>query len=167
MDVLVACEEGLITAWWQHYLGSQLVPRHEFSGADVEVESDTLLLANGEQRRKGNVYLDQSEFDDWSKESAPPTHLSTEAKPLRKRGAKERIQWGAIKIEMMRLMDHHGDFSSDDPEWDAQARLEEALKQYCQRQFGDEPSDGALRQKLPEWLDEWHSGKSQGISTSL
>jgi hypothetical protein len=99
--------------------------------------------------------------------ASPPAHgHSAEAEPLRKRGRKERIQWGLIKIEMMRLMDHHDEFSFDDPEWNAQARLEEALKQYCQRRFSEEPSDGALRQKLPDWLAEWRSRKSQGISTS-
>jgi hypothetical protein len=167
MAVLAACEQGFITAWWPHYLGSRQVPRQEFSGADVEVENNTLLLANGEQRRKGGVYLDQAEFDDWLKESAPLSQgTSAEVEPPRKRGAKERIQWDRIKTEMTRLMDHHGDFDPADPEWNAQARLEEALKQYCQQQFSEAPSDGALRQKLPDWLGEWRSKKSKGFLTS-
>ena len=99
--------------------------------------------------------------------ASSPTHgHSAEAEPPRKRGRKERIQWDRIKTEMMRLMDHHGDFDPVDPEWNVQARLEEALKQYCQDKFGEEPSDGALRTKLPDWLDEWRFKKSQGISTS-
>jgi hypothetical protein len=59
-------------------------------------------------------------------------------------------------------MDYHGDFVPADPTWNAQARLEEALKTYCQAQWGHEPSDATLRQKLPGWLAEWRSRKRRG-----
>ena len=36
-------------------------------------------------------------------------------------------------------MDHHGEFSPDDPEWNAQARLEEAIADFCQDKFKKAP----------------------------
>jgi hypothetical protein len=38
---------------------------------------------------------------------------------------------------------NHGPFSADDPEWDAQARLEEKLLKFCYDKTGREPSIGA------------------------
>jgi hypothetical protein len=80
-----------------------------------------------------------------------------------KRGRPRKYNWEVIKAETFVLMDHHGDFSPDDPEWNAQARLEEKLANFCQVQYGCEP-DSLLREKLPAWLDEWRKGKTQ-VST--
>jgi hypothetical protein len=76
-----------------------------------------------------------------------------------KRGAKEKFHWDLIETEMKRLMDHHGDFDASDPEWNAQARLEEALQVFCQRQWREEPSVATLRTRLPGWLADWRARK--------
>jgi hypothetical protein len=41
-------------------------------------------------------------------------------------GRKPGFQWEIIETEFDRLMDHHDDFAGEDPEWNAQARLEDA-----------------------------------------
>jgi hypothetical protein len=65
VELIGACESGLIRARWPgYYRGtSPLIPRQEFSGADIDVEKDVLILANGE--RKGDVYLDDADFEAW------------------------------------------------------------------------------------------------------
>jgi hypothetical protein len=80
--------------------------------------------------------------------------LSTTALP-RKRGPKPKFDWAAIEAESIHFMDYHGDFSADDPEWNAQARLESKLLAFCGRRFGREPSVTQLRAYLPKWLNDW------------
>jgi hypothetical protein len=43
------------------------------------------------------------------------------------------------------LMKHHGPFDPSDQEWDAQARLEEAVKDYVKETFKREPADSTIR----------------------
>jgi hypothetical protein len=82
------------------------------------------------------------------------TELSTIPAP-RKRGPKPKFDWAMIEREAVRLMDYHGDFSADDPAWNAQARLETELLTFCGLRFGREPSLTQLRAYLPEWLRSW------------
>jgi hypothetical protein len=62
--------------------------------------------------------------------------------------------WSKISAAAFELMDHHGEFSNDDPKWNAQARLEEALS--------DQFSVGisTLREHLPKLLDDWRKAKA-------
>jgi hypothetical protein len=79
--------------------------------------------------------------------------LADKAGP-RKRGRRPKFDWAAIEAEAARLMDHHGDFSPDD-EWNAQARLEEKLLEYCVRQFSREPSLTQIRTRVRSFLNRW------------
>jgi hypothetical protein len=59
-------------------------------------------------------------------------------------------------------MDKNGDFKDDNPEWDRQARLEDALLLFCANKFKDkEPSPSRLRDRdrIPCWLAEWRKPK--------
>jgi hypothetical protein len=69
------------------------------------------------------------------------------------RGRRPAFDWNAIRNATFKLMDHHGEFSIDDPTWNAQARLEEALN--------DEFNVGisTLRGRLPKLLDDWRKTK--------
>lgn len=78
-----------------------------------------------------------------------------------KRGARSQYPWGKMEAETYRLMDHHSDFSADDPEWNAQARLEERLFEFCAATVGREPSPTQLRKHLHPWLREWRAGQSK------
>lgn len=53
-------------------------------------------------------------------------------------------------------MKHHGPLSSDDPEWNAQARIEEAIEKYFEKQLGPDavPSKSMIRKKVSQWLAE-------------
>jgi hypothetical protein len=63
-------------------------------------------------------------------------------RPGRKPKARE-----LIKDEVIRLMEHHGPFSPDDPEWDAQARLEEAITNFL-REKGIELAKSTVRENV-------------------
>ena len=45
----------------------------------------------------------------------------------RKGGRPTAVDWDVVKNEAIRLLNYHGEFGSDSPNWNAQARLEEAL----------------------------------------
>jgi hypothetical protein len=164
----------LVAEFWRDMAWLEVVPDADCVGDHLEVRRARYVHGLPPFVDGGTFLVLRDHAARWARRlyfpttaaSPPPHGHSVEAEPLRKRGRKESIHWDRIKIEMLRLMDHHGDFDPADSEWNAQARLEEALEQYCQDQSIEEPSDGALRQKLPNWLDEWRSRKSQGISTS-
>ena len=71
----------------------------------------------------------------------------------RRGGRPPAYDWNAIRQVVFELMDHHDEFSVDDPEWNAQARLEEKL---CDK-FG--VSTSALREQLPNMLKDWRNFK--------
>jgi hypothetical protein len=77
-----------------------------------------------------------------------------------KPGPKPDFELGEIEAKCYDLMDHNGDFTPDDPDWDCQARLETALMKFCQETRGREPGASTLREKLPEWLSTWHKRKT-------
>lgn len=62
--------------------------------------------------------------------------------------------WETIRKAAFELMDHHGEFSPDDPKWNVQARLEEVLH--------DRFSVGisTLREHLPGILTAWREAKA-------
>ena len=86
----------------------------------------------------------------WLRENACPRGwqgaAAEEGTPTR-RGPPPKYAWDAIREEAFRLMNHHGDFSDDNPAWDRQARLEEELQLFCANKFGKdkEPSPSAAR----------------------
>jgi hypothetical protein len=69
-------------------------------------------------------------------------------------GRPPAYDWTAIKNAVIELMDENGDFSIDDPTWNAQARLEAVLND----KFGVEKS--ALRVRLPNVLKDWRKLKA-------
>jgi hypothetical protein len=85
----------------------------------------------------------------------------TEARRKHTGGRKATYDWLAIEQETDRLMDHHDDFSDDDPEWNKQAQLEKALLDFCQRTDRRVPDVSLLRKKnrIPQWLANWRERK--------
>src|SRR3984893_7145240 len=85
-------------------------------------------------------------------------HLS----PCKRSGGRRAgYNWSAIEQEAYRLMDHHGDFSGDDEEWNHQSCLVKALLQFCQHRFGVEPDESTFRKtnRIPQWLTTWRAQK--------
>jgi hypothetical protein len=75
------------------------------------------------------------------------------AGPKGKGGRPPKFDRAVVAAEVHRLMVHHGEFSADDPEWNGQARLIEALRQ----RFG-EASDSTFEEYIKEPLATWRSG---------
>ena len=79
-----------------------------------------------------------------------------EAKVAAKPGPKPDFDWEMIEAKCYDLMDYHGPFMRSDEEWDCQARLETALRKFCDDTWGRVPADSTLREKLPKWLSAWY-----------
>jgi hypothetical protein len=77
----------------------------------------------------------------------------------RRGGRKPEFDWEVILSQAERLMGHHGEFDASDPEWNAKARLEEALKSFSQEKWGREPSTAVLRERLARWLPGYRRRK--------
>jgi hypothetical protein len=84
--------------------------------------------------------------------------LSNKPAP-QKRGRKRAYDWPAIEAEAVRLMNYHGEFSPDDPEWNSQVRLESELLEFCSLKWNTEPSMTQLRTYLRDWLSIWRKTK--------
>jgi hypothetical protein len=82
--------------------------------------------------------------------------------PKNKGGRPRSFDWPMIEQEAIRLMDYHGDFVPDDATWNAQARLEAALQEFCTKRFELEPASSTLRGRLRPWLNEWRDNKVHG-----
>jgi hypothetical protein len=86
-------------------------------------------------------------------------HFAGTKRPKRGGGRRPKFNWDEVRAKAFRLMDHHGDFSPDDEEWNAQARLEKALQEFCIQRFSKEPAASSLRARIPNWLKDWRSQK--------
>jgi hypothetical protein len=74
--------------------------------------------------------------------------------PKGKGGRPRRFDPAAVAAEVQRLMDYHGEFRPDDPEWDAQARLTDAVRS----KFG-EAADSTIEDYIKEPLAKWRDSK--------
>ena len=80
-----------------------------------------------------------------------------------KRGPKFKYDWISIGKEANRLMNEHGDFAATKRHWDAQARLERQLLEFCARQFDDEPGQTELRKHIGIWLSNWRKSRKMMV----
>jgi hypothetical protein len=98
------------------------------------------------------VFLSTSNFQKWLEQQRASKHSY-----VARRGAKTKFDWAAAQEEFRRLMKHHGPLSPDDHEWDAQARIEEAIEKYFEKQLGPDaaPSESMIRKKVSQWLAAW------------
>jgi len=100
----------------------------------------------------------ERELERLSSTTAAPREESN--KPRQKPGPKPDFEWETIEAKCYELMDYHDDFTPDDSEWDCQARLEEALMNFCQDIWKRQPAPATLREKLPGWLSTWRKRKT-------
>ena len=82
------------------------------------------------------------------------------AEPKSKRGRPPSIQYDVLKSEFLRLMDHHGDLSSDDPDWKSNDNVIEALQRFYSEKRKAEVSRTALQPKVNEWLEDWRRSEA-------
>jgi hypothetical protein len=89
----------------------------------------------------------------WLNPTAAP---ASPAKSKRGKGGRRPVvNWTMADQEVHRLMDHHSEFSVDDPKWNARARLEEAVGDFCETTFGIRPSETALKVHVGKSLEQW------------
>jgi len=71
------------------------------------------------------------------------------------------VNWSMVDEEVFRLMNDNGEFSVDDPEWNAQARLEEAIADFCESKFKTRPSETTIKDNIHEPLERWRQSRSE------
>lgn len=77
------------------------------------------------------------------------------AAPRGRSGRPRRYNRERLEDEVVRLMDYHGEFDVDDREWNCQARLEDALAQFCIEKLGDGPAHSTLAAPISSGLAKW------------
>jgi hypothetical protein len=60
-----------------------------------------------------------------------------------------------VDAEVFRLMDERLEFCADDPEWNAQARLEDAIGDFCEALTGRRPKETSLKNYVKAPLQQW------------
>jgi hypothetical protein len=92
----------------------------------------------------------------------PPASADIESTPAPHPGGRppavDRVMVGQ---EVSRLMNHHGEFSADDPDWNAQARLEAAIADFCETTFCKRPSETTIKDNIREPLKRWRQARSE------
>ncbi|WP_264050424.1 hypothetical protein [Methylobacterium flocculans] len=83
-------------------------------------------------------------------------HLSSQAR----RGRKPTYDWPEIRKFVIKLLEHHGLPSADDPSLPNQAAIERQIMEYCQLRYGREPAASNIRPKLAKWLTEFKKERS-------
>jgi hypothetical protein len=129
--------------------------RDENSIATDLADHDDLSVAQYIAAREGkhqayfNVRVERDSFIKWVK-SCRPKKLT---KPSG--GRKPSYHWPNVRKLVFALMDHHGDFEPADLEWNAQARLEEAIRE----KLGVECAESTLRKYVSLHAREWRKKK--------
>jgi hypothetical protein len=82
------------------------------------------------------------------------------APPKGKGGRKTVVDWSTVDKEVERLMDHHMEFGADAPDWNAQARLVEAIQRFCFDKFGTEPGKTTVEDRIKEPLAKWRARRT-------
>jgi predicted DNA-binding transcriptional regulator AlpA len=75
------------------------------------------------------------------------------------------VDWTVVERETLRLMDYYGDFGADSPQWNVQARLEEALEEFCDSKFKKRPAKSTFQEHFKPWLEEWRAAKARPPET--
>jgi hypothetical protein len=94
------------------------------------------------------VWFQRAHVLDFWPANKPPAHRG---------GRPPAVDWTIVKTEALRLMDYHGDFGADSPEWNVQARLEDAIEAFCETRLGKLPGKTTIQEHISPWLAEWRA----------
>ena len=95
---------------------------------------------------------------------APVAVASVEESPAAARnpgGAAPVADWGLADQEVFRLMNQNGEFIDGDPEWNAQARLEKVISDYCEATFHIRPGENTVRTHVRKALKLWRQRRTE------
>jgi hypothetical protein len=95
---------------------------------------------------------------------APVAVASVEESPPAARnpgGAAPVADWGMVDQEVFRLMDENGEFIDGDLQWNAQARLEKAISDYCETTFNIRPGENTVRTHVRKALKLWRQRRTE------
>lgn len=106
---------------------SQAILKDATASGQVRTQEPLVLNDDGvvgmRDRVIGERLINEDDLLDWLRRR----HGASRAGAKAKGGRPPKFDRAAVGAEVIRLMDHHGEFSADDPEWNAQARLTEAI----------------------------------------
>ena len=71
------------------------------------------------------------------------------------------VDWGMVDDEVYRLMDENGEFIDGDSEWNAQARLETVISDYCEATFHIRPGENTVRTHVRKALKPWRQRRTE------
>jgi hypothetical protein len=112
------------------------------------------------------LLVNEADFDWWLDRNAQMM-VGSAPKPVRspssqsKGGRKRLLAKQVITAEISRLMDYHGPFSTDDPDWNAQARLEEKIKAFAAERIGEEPGENTVRSWVKQGLASYRAMRTE------
>jgi hypothetical protein len=69
----------------------------------------------------------------------------------RRPGRPLRYDYKVIEAEMERLMEEHGEFSKDDPDWYGLGNLVTAVQVFCEKTFGSRPAPNTVKRIFQRW----------------
>ena len=58
-------------------------------------------------------------------------------------------------------MNYHGEFVDGEPEWNAQARLEETILEFCEKRFSKSPGENTIRTHVRGALEQWRQQRTK------
>ena len=94
----------------------------------------------------------------------PPAAVTNAEEPGADRdlgGHSPVVDWEMVDQEVYYLMDYHGEFSADDPEWNTQAQLEKAISDYCETTFHVRPPEATVRTNILKALKAWRQRRME------
>jgi hypothetical protein len=97
LKIIEACHAGLIEARWRGHYSNQspLIPRHEWSGADIDVPGQVLILGDGE--RRALVDLNNGDFETWFNAQRTDKKITTSRGPKSELARNAAVAiWGAV-----------------------------------------------------------------------
>jgi hypothetical protein len=144
-----------------------------FSPCQGQLDRPHLRLVPG--ARSGEIEAPAARAEESRPSPAPPTasvELLSALNPDGQLAAEDRsgshpggrppvVNWSMVGEEVFRLMTDNGEFSADDPEWNAQARLEEAIAAFCAKKFKQRPSVTTIRRHIRGPLERWRRSRSE------
>jgi hypothetical protein len=97
--------------------------------------------------------------DDTEQAPAPHEAEQVESQKPHAGGRPRYLSKEVIAEEVFRLMNYHDEFVASDPEWDCQARLEDAIGNFYQSKIGKRPTKSTIQGNIREPLACWRKVK--------